>query len=142
MAINPWSEWQKIWRAGTMMSETLAASHTVIGHRQKTIEQAVSDPIGADHAELGRMVTEKSAAFGAVGASLARDWWAMQGDISAQMVAIGNIMAGRPPGPSATQAMIARGQRIGSAALASSIRAMAPVHRAATTNAKRLGKRR
>ena len=142
MAINPWSEWQKMWRAGTMVSETLAASHMVIGHRQKAIEQAVSDPLGADHAELGRMVTEKSAAFGAASVSLAHDWWAMQGDISTQMLAIGNIMAGRPPGPRATEAMIARGQRIGSAALASSIRAMAPVHRTATTNAKRLGKRR
>ena len=142
MAINPWSEWQKIWRAGTMLSETLAASHTVMGHRQKAIEEAVSDPLGADHAELGRMVTEKSAAFGAAGVSLANDWWAMQSDISAQMMAIGNIMAGRAPGPRATQAMIARGQRIGSAALSSSIRAMAPVHRTASNNAKRLGKRR
>lgn len=142
MAINPWSEWQKMWRAGTMVSETLAASHQVIGHRQKAIEEAVSDPLGADHAELGRMVTEKGAAFGAAGVSLANDWWAMQGDISAQMMAIGKIMAGRAPGPRATQAMIARGQRIGSAALASSIRAMIPVHRTATSNAKRLAKRR
>ena len=142
MAINPWSEWQKMWRAGTMLSETLAASHTVMGHRQKAMEEAVSDPLGADHAELGRMVTEKGAAFGAAGVSLANDWWAMQSDISAQMMAIGNIMAGRAPGPRATQAMIARGQRIGSAALSSSIRAMAPVHRTASNNAKRLGKRR
>ena len=142
MAINPWSEWQKMWRAGTMVSETLAASHQVIGHRQKAIEEAVGNPLGADHAELGRMVTEKGAAFGTAGVSLANDWWAMQGDIGAQMIAIGKIMEGRPPGPRATQAIIARGQRIGSAALASSIRAMTPVHRAATNNAKRLSKRR
>ena len=142
VTINPWSEWQKMWRAGTMLSETLAASHMVVSHRQKAIEEAVSDPLGADHAELGRMVTEKSAAFGAAGVSLANDWWAMQGDISAQMMAIGNLMAGRAPSPRASQAMITRGQRIGSAALASSIRAMAPVHRAATNNARRLSKRR
>ena len=74
MAINPWSEWQKMWRAGTMVSETLAASHMVIGHRQKAIEQAVSDPLGADHAELGRMVTDKGTACAAAGASLSRDW--------------------------------------------------------------------
>ena len=88
------------------------------------------------------MVTEKGAAYAKAGTSLTGDWAAMQGDISAQMLAIGNIMAGRAPGPRATQALITRGQRIGSAALASSIRAMAPVHRAATNNARRLSKRR
>ncbi|MCY7339459.1 MAG: hypothetical protein LH465_05840 [Sphingomonas bacterium] len=140
--INPWIKWQRMVRAATMMSETLAASQQVVEQRHKTIEVALSDPLRADHAELGRMVSEKSAAFGAAGASLARDWVAMQAEWHAQAQAIGQIMMGRMPGPRATGAIVARSQRIGSAALASSIRAIRPVHRTATANAKRLAKRR
>ena len=140
--INPWIEWQRMVRAGTMFSETLTASQQVVGLRHKAIEAAMSDPLRADHAELGRMISEKSAAFGAAGASLARDWVAIQADWSAQARAIGQIMMGQLPGRRATGAIVARSQLIGSAALASSIRAMAPVHRTATANARRLAKRR
>ena len=70
----PWTEWQRLMRAGTMWGGTLAASQTVVAHRRKSIEAAMSDPINADHAELGRMVTEKGTACAAAGASLSRDW--------------------------------------------------------------------
>lgn len=140
--VNPWLEWQRMVRAGTMWGETISAAHAVVGHRSKTIETAMNNPFGADHAELGRMMSEKGTAFGAAGASLARDWFAMQADLGAQTSAIGKIMFGQLPTPRAAQAMITRSQRLASATLASSIRAMTPVHRTATANAKRLGKRR
>ena len=81
--VNPWIDWQRMVRAGTMLSETLNATHSVVGHRSKTIESAMSNPLGADYVELGRMVSEKNAAFGAAGASLSRDWFAMQRDWNA-----------------------------------------------------------
>jgi len=140
--IDLWRDWQRMMRAGTMWSETLSAAQAVVGHRSKTIEAALSDPFAADHAELGRMVSEKSTAFGAAGASLARDYLTMQADLSAQAAALGQMMMGRLPSPRATHAMVTRSQRLSSAALASSIRAMTPVHKAATANARRLGKRR
>ena len=144
MRRDPWSEWQRLWRAGTMMSETMTASHAVVGHRSKTIETAMSDPMGADYVELGRMVSEKSAAFGEAGTSLSRDWFAMQRDWNAQGVAVAgalsSMMMGKMPGPRAAHKMMARGQRLGSAALASSVRAMTPIHRAATANEKRLAR--
>jgi hypothetical protein len=140
--MNMWRDWQRMMRAGTMWNETLTASQAVVGHRSRTIEEAMADPFGADHVELGRMVSEKSAAFGAAGVSLTRDWFAMQADLGAQTSAMGKIMFGQLPGPRAAQAMVTRSQRLGSAALASSIRAMTPVHRTATANARRLGKRR
>ena len=139
---DPWREWQKLVRAGKMWSETLTASHTVVGHRSKTIETALADPFGADHAELGRMMSEKSAAFGAAGASLTRDWFAIQADVSAQNAALGRMMMGQLPTPQATAAIMSRTRRLGTAALASSIRAMTPVHKTATANARRLGKKR
>ena len=138
--VNPWIEWQRMIRAGTMLSETLTATQSVVGHRSKTIESAMSDPLGADYVELGRMVSEKSAAFGAAGASLSRDWLTMQRDWNAQMADLSAMMLGRVTGPRKAMAMAARGQRMGSAALASSMRAMTPIHRAATANEKRLAR--
>ena len=140
--VNPWHEWQRLIRAGTMWGETMSAAHAVVGHRSKTIETAMNDPSTADHAELGRMISEKGMAFGAAGASLARDYFAMHADMSAQAAAFGKMMLGQLPTPRATQAMLNRNQRLGSAALTSSIRALTPVHRTAIANAKRLGKRR
>lgn len=141
MMINPWAEWQKMVRAGTMLSETLTATQAVVEHRRWTIEQAMSDPMHADLVELGRMVSEKSSAFGAAGASLTKDWFALQRDWNAQISDVSAMMLGKLPSESAAQAMVARGQRLGSAALASSVRAMAPIHRAATANQRRLDRK-
>ena len=138
---NMWSEWQRLWRAGTMLSETMTASQAVVEHRSRTIENAISDPMRADYGELGRMVSEKATAFGAAGASLSRDWLAMQRDLGAQVSDVSAMMFGKLPSAQKSQAMMARSQRLGSAALASSVRAMTPIHRAATANQKRLGKK-
>ena len=140
--IDPWREWQRMIRAATMWSETLNAAHAVVGHRSRTIKSALHDPLGADHAELGRMVSEKSSAFGAAGTSLVRDVLDLQADLAAQAAALGQMMSGQLPTPRATQEMVLRSQRLGTAALASSIRALTPVHKAATANARRLGKHR
>jgi len=140
--IDPWREWQRMIRAGTMWSETLNAAHAVVGHRSRTIKSALHDPLGADHAELGRMVSEKSSAFGAAGTSLVRDVLDLQADLAAQAAALGQMMFGQLPTPRAAQEMVLRSQRLGTAALASSIRALTPVHKAATANARRLGKHR
>ena len=140
--MDPWREWQRMMRAGTMWGETISAAHAVVGHRSKTIESAMNNPFGADHAELGRMVSEKSSAFGAAGASLARDYLAMHADLSAQAAAMGKLMMGQLPTASAAQAMLTRNQRLASAALVSSVRAMTPIHKTATANARRLGRSR
>ena len=138
---NPWTEWQRLWRVGRMVSETMTASHAVVEHRSRTIEDAMGDPLGADYAELGRMVSEKATAFGAAGASLSRDWLAMQRDWGAQISDVSAMMFGKVPSPQKAQAMMNRSQRLGSAALASSVSAMTPIHRAATANQRRLARK-
>jgi hypothetical protein len=140
--VNPWIEWQRMVRAGTMLSETLSATQRVVEHRSKTIENAMNDPLSADLVELGRMVSEKTAAFGAAGASLSRDWLTLQRDWNAQLTDLAAMMLGRMPSPDKAQTMVVRGQRLGSAALASGVRAMTPIHRAATANARRLARKR
>ena len=136
-----WSEWQRLWRAGTMLSETMTASQAVVEHRSRTIEDAISDPMRADYGELNRMVSEKATAFGAAGLSLSRDWLAMQRDWGAQVSDVSAMMFGKLPSPQKLQAMMARSRRLGSAALASSVRAMTPIHRAATANQRRLARK-
>ena len=138
---NMWTEWQRMWRAGTMLSETMSASQAVVEHRSRTIEDAMSDPLGAYFGELGRMVSEKATAFGAASASLSRDWLAMQRDWGAQVSDVSAMMLGKLPSPQKAQAMINRSQRLGSAAVASSVRAMTPIHRAATANQRRLARK-
>ena len=138
---NMWTEWKRLWRAGTMLSETMTASQAVVEHRSRTIEDAMSDPLGADYNELGRMVSEKATAFGAAGASLSRDWLAMQRDWGAQISDVSAMMFGKVPSPQKAQAMMKRSERLGSAALASSVRAMTPIHRAATANQRRLARK-
>ena len=140
MMTHMWSEWQRLWRAGTMLSETMIASQAVVEHRSKTIEDAFSNPLGADHAELGWMVSENATAFGAAGASLSRDWLAMQRDWGAQVSDVSAMIVGKLPSPQKSQAMMTRSQRLGSAALASGVQAMTPIHRAATGNQKRLAR--
>ena len=138
---NPWTEWQKLWRAGTMLSETMTASQAVVEHRSRTIEGAMSDPLHADYGELNRMVSEKANAFGAAGMSLSRDWLAMQRDWGAQVSDVSAMMFGKLPSLQKSQAMMARSQRLGSAALASTVRAMTPIHKAATANQRRLARK-
>ena len=139
--INPWAEWQNMVRAGTMLSETLTATQAVVKHRSRTIEQAMVNPIGADLVELGRMVSEKSNAFGAAGASLSKDWFALQRDYYAQISDVSAMMLGKLPSPDRAQKMLARGSRLGNTALASSVRAMTPIHRVARANQRRLDRK-
>ncbi len=88
------------------------------------------------------MVSEKSAAFGAAGASLSHDWLTMQRDWNAQLTDVAAMMLAR------CQARIKRRRWScgvsgwGAAALASSVRAMAPIHRVATANERRLARKR
>lgn len=61
----------------------------------------------------------------------------------AQAMAVGTMMlSGRMPRPRAARAMMGRSQRIGAQALATGNRALAPVHAAATANARQLAKRK
>ncbi|MEO7564832.1 MAG: hypothetical protein ABIR63_04080 [Sphingomicrobium sp.] len=138
--MNMWSNWQRMMRAGTMVSETLDASRKVVGHRQETIGAAIGDPLGDDYPELSRMVSEKADAFGAAGLEVSRTWLGMQCDFAAQWADMSSIMLGQWPGPRKALAMAARGERLSRAALSGSVRAMTPIHRTATANARRLGR--
>ena len=135
---NLWDDWLAATR---MVEETLGASTSVVARRGRTIADAARDPLHADHAELGRMVSEKRSAFAQAGGILAMDWTMMQADLSAQGHAIGALLLGkRLPTAAAATAILSRSARINRRALASPARALRPIHRVAVANQRRLAK--
>ena len=138
---NPWAGWNAVVKAGTMLGETLEASRRVVNARQGTISNAMSDPFHADHRKLALMVDEKTDAFASAGTALANSWFSMQSDVAAQAMAVGGMMmSGKLPSANATRIFAARQARIGDAALRGSVKALRPIHAAATANARRLGR--
>ena len=123
--------------AGQMVGETMDAAQAVISRRTETIAAATRNPLKADVAELGLMVSEKSKAFAKAGKSLASDWQRMQ----RELMALGTMWVNGPLLPGKAMAMLARSQRLNEHALASGIRALKPIHATATANKRRLGKR-
>jgi hypothetical protein len=126
-------------RAANRWFETAAASAQVIEHRTGLMKAAAADPMRGDYRELARMLPEKMAAFSEAGMKLGQGWLATQADMAAQFQQLGvAMMRGRPPSASELQAIHAKGARTASRALAAAGEALAPIHKAATGNARRL----
>lgn len=130
-------------RTGMRASETMTASHDVVARRSEIIGAAMRSPLDADHAELAMMVPEKMEAFSQAGMAMFGIWQTMHASYMAEMAHLGAMaMRGRPPtlaeinraqSRSANYAMrsVERSAAMGAAALA-------PIHKAATANARRL----
>jgi hypothetical protein len=138
---SPFTLWSSWLTAGRMVGETMDAAQAVISSRSETIAAATRNPLEADVAELGLMVSEKSKAFAEAGESLASDWTRMHGDLVAQAEALGSLWM-TPLLPGKAMALLARTQRINQRAVASGIRALRPIHAIATANQRRLRKAR
>lgn len=134
-------------RTGQKASETLAATHAVIDTRIDVIRDAITSPLTADYAELGRMVPEKVEAFSKAGSAVAAEWWAMQTDMIAQAQQLAAIaMKGRPPTAAELNAIatrnVAHGARMIERSVALGAGVLKPVHARATANARRLKRRK
>ena len=138
-------------------SELAIAAHRVIGKRMALGAKATIDPLDADHAELARILPEKVAAFSEAGIALLF----RSKEITRQMVGFGAsemsaaASAGlamakcrTPAGMMATQRGItlawfsralSHSLALGVLATRSQRAAMAPIHRVAMANARRLG---
>ncbi|WP_404713801.1 hypothetical protein [Sphingomonas sp. MMS24-J13] len=148
--IDPFASWSRMMAAsfqlaqtGVRMVETLSASADVIASRGATIGAAMRSPRDADHAELGRMIPEKLEAFSRSGSAIADAWWAMG---SAWMDEAQNLtslsMRGRVPtiGELAALSDRAAAWSLGTVEAGALLGydAVAPIHRKATANARRL----
>jgi hypothetical protein len=147
--------------AGTNVRKTqelLAASGQVVAKRMTLGAAALVNPATADHAEFARMVPEKAKAFSEAGAAWLRWSGAISGHMSsfvsrelltATQAAAEMALCRTPTSLAAAQhrfatAWFARAVShsiaLGSLSARSHSAAMAPVHRAATANARRLGR--
>ena len=152
--IDPFSAWSRMIAASASMatsalrmSETMAASQRVIDTRTTLMRSAMADPIAADHRELGRMVPEKVAAFSSAGNAMMAGWIAWNHAVFAETRHLGKMAArGRMPTPAEWMTLWARSAEFGVAATERGARvgasALAPVHAKATSNARRLGRRK
>ena len=130
-----------MFRVGLKMSETLVASREVIDRRVEIMNDAVRDPLAGDYRELGLMVPEKVEAFWESGKKLSDGWWSAQRDMGAQLQHLSAIMLrGGLPSAADVQTLNRRGTRAMSRSAAAAGAALAPIHKAATANARRLGK--
>jgi hypothetical protein len=128
--------------------EMTVAAGAVISVRAGMIATAQQDPLNADHVELGRMVPEKVKAFSEAGAAAVEELWSLQRDIADYMLYVARTMTlGRPPArPSDivefAERSVTHGARIATTAIGAAAVTLAPLHEKATSNARRLARRR
>ncbi len=147
--MNPFDFWNGIVQAnkiaarnGRTLAETIEASGAVIESRSHTIASAARNPFAADHAELGRMVPEKLAAFSQAGMSAWDDLCAIQAQAIANWQQLAGIaLRGRTPTTGEIATMAGRSTAITRRSVAATGKALAPIHAAATGNAKRLARK-
>lgn len=111
-----------LWRLSLQMAETMVASQAVIGARMAMMGAGLQEPHRMPLAEMARFMPEKVAAFGKAGSAAAKHL------APAAMDAF----------PADAMAMFALSERM----LAASLAWWQPVHAQATSNARRLGRKR
>jgi hypothetical protein len=123
------------------LGETLVASRDVIDTRVEIMKAAAANPLTGDYRELSLMVPEKVEAFSKAGAVLGKSWWGMQRDAASHFQHMASMMMrGGLPTAVDLQTISRRGARTTARAVAAAGAALAPVHKAATANARRLNK--
>lgn len=128
----------------TTGAELALASLRVVGARTPMIVQAVHDPARGDYAELTRMVSEKPLAF-ARGAHAAGPAWLAMAAESNRYLSRSWAQAwkaptwGLAPAMDASLGAMAFWGRMMSLGVAWQSAMLAPLHAAATANARRLG---
>ena len=134
---SPFALWWDAASAGYNLAmrcaELMVASRDVVAHRSDTIRSAWQDPIRADYPELFGMIIEKVEAFALANLSLAEDFARTNIDILAAAGRVGGM---------APAAFAAEGARASAQASRIAERALRPIHRRATANARRLTRKK
>jgi len=148
--LDPFTAWSRMVAAGLDMQatwfrglETAQASGSVINARSKTMRDAIGFPLQADIAELSRMVPEKVDAFSRSAQAVTRDAMAMHGAWTTQMQRVGLMMlSGKIPTLTEASTLASQTAEYALGAVTAGAKlgngALAPIHRTATGNARRL----
>lgn len=102
---DPFDQWRRYAAAGaSLQATTLRAAKTmggagdVVSARSAIIGEALSSPLTADYAELGRIIPEKVEAISRSGSATASIWFDTQSAWLKHMQYLGTMtMRGRPP---------------------------------------------
>lgn len=138
----PFEFWLTAFRTSQKLAATMTAASIVVDRRMQTMTEAAQNPLRGDYAELSRMVPEKVEAFSKAGASMIADIAALQAQAWANWSAMAALAAGGRGGNLADWIAIAnRSSRMIERASEANGKALAPVHRAVTGNARRLKRR-
>jgi hypothetical protein len=123
----------------TANAELALASLRVVNARTPMIARALSDPMRGDYAELTRMVSEKPLAFAQGAAAGGPAWLAMAAESNRYLAQAWKTPTyGVAPALSASLGAFAFWGRMMSLGVAWQSAMLAPVHAAATANARRL----
>jgi hypothetical protein len=138
--------------------ELAIATNKVVAKRMSLAAAAIVDPGRADHAEFGRILPEKTVAFSQAGMA----WMSWSGKVAEQMssfalaemasasAAVTAMAACKTPGALIDAQSrfvtawfgraVAQSMNLGALAMRSQGAVIAPIHRVATANARRLGR--
>jgi hypothetical protein len=149
MRSSPFDLWRAMWssafalaESGFIVSEMMRASAEVVHIRSRSILAATRDPLNADYAELGLMVTEKVEGFSEAGLLAMEDVRRLQVDVIGQWQQILGLASGvRRPSQREAGSFLDRQTRMVERAGHASGKMMTPLHSRVTANAKRLGQR-
>ena len=142
MGWTPFDLWSDMWingmrlaQAGWKTGEMMHASADVIGSRCQSIAEASRNPLAGDYAKLD--------AFSRSGWAALRNLETMNAAAAANMAQVSRIAAaGRLPTPVEAQRIATRSSRMIACASAAAGKTLAPVHKRATSNARRLKKKK
>ena len=132
----PWT----IAQANRAWLETLVAAPAVIAARMPAIAEAVQNPLTADTRELSRMVTEKADAFGRSQRSLTSASQKFQTASKENARDLAKLSGGGIFDPTICMRIFERNISACAALLSLPREAIAPIHKKATRNARRLGR--
>jgi hypothetical protein len=124
----------------TAGAELALASLRVVNARTPMIVQAFNDPVRGNYAELTRMISEKPLAFAQGASAGGPAWLAMAAESNRYLAQAWKTPSfGLAPAMSASLGAFAFWGRMMSLGVAWQSAMLAPVHAAATANARRLG---
>ena len=125
---------RKAERLGRQAAELAVAAPQVIAHRLARLALAGPAPSARDREEFRRMGAEKAAAF-------AESWNAMAtGMLEANRTPMASLVRGFWSAPGARRSAASAARQVGREAVGIVQRSLAPAHRRAVANAKRLGR--
>ncbi|HEX7820604.1 MAG TPA: hypothetical protein VF463_08290 [Sphingobium sp.] len=148
--LNMFDYWAGLWRSGSALTETgfklaetLGAAHSVVESRTRTIADAARSPLKGDYAELGRMVPEKVEAFSKGAMAAMSNMHVIQSQMMQSWQLMARLgMAGRLPTATEWGTLATGQEKIVDHLSRAGGQALAPVHRTATANARRLSRKK